>query len=54
MTLQELIGELNTLALAYPAETPIAVKYHEYTADVVGLVSVSDSSTVTIVIETQS
>ena len=54
MTLQELIGELNTLALAYPAETPISVQYHEYVAEVVGLKSVSDSSSVTIVLETQS
>lgn len=44
MTLQQLIGELQTLALAYPGETPVAldVPSHGYRADIALIAAVSD------------
>ena len=54
MTLQELIGELNTLALAYPPDTPIQVEWRETNrSDVVGIFSLSEAATVSIIIEAQ-
>ena len=54
MTLQELIGELQTLALAYPAETDIVVHFHEYEAEITGLKACSELGGLHIVLETQA
>ena len=54
MTLQQLIGELSTLALAYPADTPITVHFHEYRADIVGVSVISDDSSIAVSLETQA
>lgn len=44
MNLQELIGELQTLALAYPGETPVYVK-SEDRADVLDAVTIVSDET---------
>lgn len=54
MTLQQLIGELQTLAIAYPTDTPITVHFHEYRADIVGVAVISDESSVAVSLETQA
>ena len=51
MTLQELIGELQTLALAYPDMTPIRAATHDVVAEVTAVRVESDESGVGIIFE---
>ena len=53
MTLQELIGELQTLALAYPAETRVAVQDMRYSSNIteISTIKVESTSDVLIVLE---
>lgn len=53
MTLQQLIGELQTLALAYPDTTPIKAQMHDFHSDVVGLSAESIGDDLVITIATQ-
>jgi len=52
MKLQELIGELQTLSLAYPSETEVLVRTHDVSADITGLTVDSDESGITILLDT--
>lgn len=53
MTLQELIGELNTLALAYPPETQVTASWRDMNrSEIVGVMAESTDE-VRIVIEAQ-
>lgn len=54
LNLQQLIGELSTLALAYPAETPVRFQFRDITGDVVGVIAQSGESTVEIILEEQA
>jgi len=54
MTLQELIGELLTLSNAYPDKTPVTVQFHEYRAEITGLIVESQADAVSIRMETQA
>ncbi len=53
MTLQELIGELNTLALAYPSETRVAVQDLRYSQNIteISTIKIESSDSVLIVLE---
>ena len=53
MTLQELIGELQALALAYPAETPVMVRYQRFSEQsaTVSVVVVESSSDVHVILD---
>lgn len=54
MNIQQLIGELQTLALAYPPDTPITAEWRDMNvSDVVGITAQSDAAGVRIVIEAQ-
>ena len=54
MNLQELIGELQTLALAYPAETQVTAAWRDMDrSEVVGVMVESTSDELRIVIEAQ-
>jgi hypothetical protein len=53
MTLQELIGELITLAQAYPDTTPVVVRHSRFSEQVaqVSTVTVESSSEVQIILD---
>ena len=51
MTLQQLLGELQTLALAYPDETPVQARLHDVCAEVTGVAVDSDESGVAVLLE---
>ena len=51
LELQELIGELQTLALAYPDMTPIRAATHDVVAEVTAVRVESDESGVGIIFE---
>lgn len=53
MTLQELIGELNTLSLAYPPETRVAVQDLRYSQNIseISTIKIESTSEVLIVLE---
>jgi hypothetical protein len=53
MQLQQLIGELQALALAYPAETPVVVQNHDFDSDVVGVVAVSTGDGIVVKVDIQ-
>jgi hypothetical protein len=53
MNLQHLIGELQTLALAYPAETPVVVQNHDFDSDVTGVVVVSTDDGLIVKVDIQ-
>lgn len=55
MTLQQLLGELQTLALAYPGETPVMVEWHEQVPQIIAINVRSDSTdgSLTVFIGTQ-
>lgn len=54
MTLEQLLGELQTLALAYPDETPIRFGLRDQRGEVVGVIVESAESGVAVVIEGQA
>jgi len=51
MTLQQLTGELQTLALAYPGETPVLAHNHGVTSTLTGVTVDSDEGGVAVQIE---
>jgi hypothetical protein len=53
MTLQELLGELSTLALAYPPDTRVLVQDTRYSTNTteISVVRVESSDGVTVVLE---
>jgi len=53
MTLQNLIGELQTLAMAYPSETPVIVFSRDMPLEITGMVAESVDNCVILKIETQ-
>lgn len=54
MTLQALIGELQALAIAYPAETPVVASWLDMErSGIARVVAESDDDSVRIVIEAQ-
>lgn len=54
MTLEQLIAELMALSIAYPADTPVQMRFREQaSANVVGVQVLSDADSLTISIEVQ-
>jgi hypothetical protein len=53
MTLEELIGELQTLALAYPSSTPVLVRYSRFSEEKTSISSIliESDSTVRIILD---
>lgn len=51
MTLEQLLGELQTLALAYPGETPVTVRLTDNKAPLDMVIAESDQGHVEIVVK---